>query len=369
MTAPERFAYFRQASQRLAEKTGKKLALRRFTNTPTRYGESGDSMNRVPVASNRVHGKVEKLLTYVFEDDAALPDATLTLADGLFLAPIPHFLLTQDDARDLLAIAPRFSVFFRDDCHKTTLNVKYPGTSDLNSEGKASGEEQAYRKADHYLLAAMLHVPEFVPPYACFVTIPALQKVCHSNRMKDFGALDRGKSRSLEKPDFVAIDSLYDGLNQVLQPGMTGRLPTALGYYHQAFRTDIDWSVRFLSMMMGIEALFSHGASEISHQVSERSAFFLREDVAQREAVYDEMRALYKMRSDIAHGRTTKGKAKQLETSFAGLLLLLRESLVKVLTNCSLLDLFHAAKAEDFNKAMRSLVFSGECSIQSESGG
>lgn len=297
---------------------------------------------------------VEKLLTYVFEDDALLPDTALGLADGVFLAPMPGFLLEQHEEWDLR------TVFFRDHLHTVTLNVAYPGRSDLNYEGKDSPESDAYRKADHYVLAAMLYRPEFVPPYACFVTIPTQQKICHSKGIMAFGPLDGGRLQPLTQSDFAAVDDLYGSLRQVLPPDATGRLPTALAYYHQAFRSDIRWPVRFMSMMIGIEAMFSHGASEISHQVSERAAFFLRQDATERERVYEEMRHFYKQRSKIGHGGAAKGNPQELQAWFRELLMLLRESLVKVLSDPSLLDLFHNGGGKQFTKAMRDLVFRGQ---------
>src|SRR4051794_23842323 len=77
--------------------------------------------------------------------------------------------------------------------------------------------------------------------------------------------------------DFKFINQIYESLRVVLVERATGRLPTALRFYQQAFRADIDWSVRFLGMMMAMEALFSYGTTEIAHQVSERTAFFLKQ--------------------------------------------------------------------------------------------
>ena len=305
---------------------------------------------------------VEKLLTYVFEDDAPLPDAPFTLADGLFLAPIPQFLLVKDTEWPLLEVNPRFSQFYEDHLHSTTLNIGYMGRADLNDEGVKSAEHDAYSKSNNYLLAAMIHAPYFLPPYACFSTIVSQQRVCNSKRMKDFGRL-ASSNQMLAAGDFDVINQLYSALAHAAPDGATGRIPTAVRYYQQAFRKDVDWSIRFLSMMMAMEALLSHGASEISHQVSERTAFLLRATAPDREAVYDEMRKAYKLRSTIAHGGTTRQGQEELERSFQQLLLLLRESLLKVLTDAALRELFQSANSNQFNKAMRNLVFRGRAEV------
>ena len=227
-----------------------------------------------------------KLLTYVFEDEALLPAVRRwNLADGLFLRSIPPYLLSQDHEYHIQAVHPQFSRFHRDHLHGTTLNVEYEGRIDHNYEGIRSPEGDAKRKVDHYLLAGMLHDPKFFAPYASFVTIPSKQKVCHSDRMKDFGRCDTQQAATFSRSTFNSIDKLYPVVSSILSDGGSGRLPTALRYYQQAFRSDIDWSVRFLGMMMAVESLFSHGASEISHQVSERAAFFLKDTSQERETL------------------------------------------------------------------------------------
>jgi hypothetical protein len=216
-----------------------------------------------------------------------------------------------------------------------------------------------YRKADRYLLAAMIYNPRFLAPYANFATIPAQKRICHSNRMKAFGCF--GNSHNpvpLSQHEFTSIDALYFTLGNVLTPNTVGRLPTALRYYQQAFRADIDWSVRFLGMMMAMEALLSHGTSEVSHQVSERAAFLLGKDAVDRELLYDTMRSLYSLRSAIAHGRTMKKNA-ELGSSFENLMRIFQRFLVKTLSEPTLLSLFLSASDTKFTEAMKRLVFLG----------
>ena len=316
------------------------------------------------MAENQHSLDVEKRLTYVFLDYAPLPNAKMNLGDGFFLAGLPPFLLQEDESYCVQLVRPQFSQFFEDHLHKTTLNIVYRGRSDLSEEGVNSEEEESYRKANQYLLAAVLHAPYFVHPYACFITIPSIGKVCHSKRMRDFGAIDQGLIVALGEADFTKIDTIYDAVKPLLPPNATGRLPTALDYYHQAFRCDISWPIRFLSMMMGIEALFSHGASEISHQVSERVAFFLCQEPDRREKLYQQLRDFYRLRSTIAHGGTVTDKMSKAEESFQELLFLLRESLLKVLGDTELLNLFRSATSKQFAAAMKALVFRGHLATE-----
>ena len=306
-----------------------------------------------------------KLLTNVFEAEAPLPAVKRwSLADGLFLTSIPPYLLSQDDEYHVLAVEPHFSQFYRDHLHVTTLNVEYEGRIDLNYEGVRSHEADAKRKVDQYFLAGILHAPEFLLPYASFVTIPSKQKVCHSNRMRDFGSLGTLPATTFSKSDFNAIDKLYPVVSRILAGGGSGRLPTSLRYYQQAFRTDIDWSVRFLGMMMAMESLFSHGASEVSHQVSERTAFFLKDNSQEREALYEQMRDHYKLRSTIAHGGTSKKASRELTRAFEDLLLILRAALINVFSDYELTDIFQSSSSKEFNRALRHLVFHGRVQLE-----
>jgi len=89
-------------------------------------------------------------------------------------------------------------------------------------------------------------------------------------------------------------------------------------------------------MMMAMEALFSRGASEISHQVSERTAFFLKQSPNEREDLYNQMRSHYSLRSRIAHGGTPDGGRDRLEDSFGQLLRTLRDALARILDESAL---------------------------------
>ncbi|HMC66150.1 MAG TPA: hypothetical protein VKI65_14535, partial [Gemmataceae bacterium] len=99
--------------------------------------------------------------------------------------------------------------------------------------------------------------------------------------------------------------------------------------------------------------------SEVSHQVSERTAFFLKQLSNEREELYNQMRSHYSLRSRIAHGGTPNGGRETLKDSFSQLLLTLRDALARILGESALLTLFRLGSNEQFNKAMRSLVFHG----------
>lgn len=304
---------------------------------------------------------VEKLLTYVFDDESPLPIAErLDLTDGIYLAPLPPFLLKNDENHHVLAVDPRFSQFYRDHLHGVTLNVTYSGVSELNYEGVKSQEAVAKKKVTQYLLAATIHSPRFCIPVASFVTIPSQKRVCHSGRMMDFGPLQAASTTPLGVADFENINRIYDALGPVLTDEMVGKLPTALRYYQQAFRTDIHWSVRFLGLMMSTEALFSQGTSDVAHGVSLRTACFLKSGREDREPIYKQMKSCYRIRSAIAHGGTPSADTAALNSAFVELVTIVRDTLEIILVSASTRALFTAANKEEFKTSMEDLVRGAE---------
>jgi hypothetical protein len=306
-------------------------------------------------------GPVEKLVTYVFEGEAPLPTpiSRTDLVDGLYLAPIEPYLLAHDNDYNILQVSPRFSQFFRDHLHECTLNVRYVGQANLNHEGVDSDEHIVKQRVTAYLLAAMLHSPRFLAPHASIVSVPSEGQICHSEQMLDFGHLEADTEVPLDADDFDQIGRLYGSMSDLVGGGKTGRVATALAYYQQAFRPDISWPVRFLSMVMALEALFSRGTLQVSHEVCERLAFFLGETPTHRQQLYDEMRSHYDRRSAIAHGREAQGNRSELEEAFVDVLNKLRECLLKIISDQVTRDLFRTAKSDQFVAAMKHLIFHG----------
>jgi len=301
---------------------------------------------------------VTKLLTYVFEDEALLPEGDrLDLVDGIYLAQIPEILLHSDSDHNCRDVNFTFSSFFKDHCCKSTMNVEYLGRSDLSLEGVNSEEEKAIKKLDNYLLSASVYTPRFLAPYAAFVTIPDQRKICRSFLMRDYGCFPSHQSE-LSEGDFSKISHLYKSVRNVLKDDAIGRLPTALKYYLQAFRRDIDPSVAFLGAMMAMEALFGSFQSEIAHQISERVAFFLKDNPDGRESLYKEVKRHYDLRSKIAHG-TSHGKKYKLQDMLGNILHTLKDVLVRVLEDPTLLEHFNSNE-EKFSEAMRHLIFHGK---------
>ena len=68
------------------------------------------------------------------------------------------------------------------------------------------------------------------------------------------------------------------------------------------------YQTKLLFLVTALESLFSPGTSEISHQVSVRTAVFLSEEHSERENIFKEIRGAHNIRSGIVHGRKLSDK-------------------------------------------------------------
>jgi hypothetical protein len=89
----------------------------------------------------------------------------------------------------------------------------------------------------------------------------------------------------------------------------------ALGSFWSAvFASFIDHS--YLSLSMVLEALLSTSQNEVTHQICERAAVLLTQDVEERMKIYEEIYDLYSLRSTIVHGSLVIEKRKAADGSF-----------------------------------------------------
>lgn len=100
-----------------------------------------------------------------------------------------------------------------------------------------------------------------------------------------------------------------------------------------------------------------------SHQVSERTAFFLKRKSGEQEVLYGEMREHYKLRSTIAHGGTSTRANRELTQQFGKLLLIVHSALLKVLGDTKVTSIFESARGNQFNRALKNLVSRGKVEL------
>jgi hypothetical protein len=128
-------------------------------------------------------------------------------------------------------------------------------------------------------------------------------------------------------------------------------------YYCQAARGASDIGVKISFYITCFEALYSTDPSELSHKLSERMALFLAENVEQRFIIYKNVKRAYAIRSKTVHGSDLGDRGKlDVESVSVNCDKMLRQSLLKILPNEDMLDLFSGddAKIEEY---MLKLIF------------
>lgn len=79
------------------------------------------------------------------------------------------------------------------------------------------------------------------------------------------------------------------------------RIRIALSRFHRAGQRETDDAL--IDLWIGLEALFSESAADISYKVAIRIPYFVERDAAERVRLSEALRGSYKARSDLVHGR------------------------------------------------------------------
>lgn len=140
-----------------------------------------------------------------------------------------------------------------------------------------------------------------------------------------------------------------------------GRSRQEVAYYHiMAARLTEDVGLKISNYCTALEALFSTSQSELSHQLSERVAFFISESNEERLSIYRTLKKLYNTRSKIVHGSLIREKdfdaiIKQSEFCDESL----RKCLLKMYNNKGISRYFEG-KSENLDEYMLRLIFGAD---------
>jgi hypothetical protein len=111
---------------------------------------------------------------------------------------------------------------------------------------------------------------------------------------------------------------------------------------------------RFIAVITCFECIFSKEPSEVTHQLATRTSWFLYpDDPAKRYNTYNEVIALYKIRSNIVHGRTY-----DISNAIDDILkseILIRGILLKILSHDELLKMIFDRNQAVYDKYLASL--------------
>lgn len=79
----------------------------------------------------------------------------------------------------------------------------------------------------------------------------------------------------------------------------------ALDFFHETFR-QYRYETSFLLLVIALESLYSYNNNNVAEQVAMGSAFFLEANAANRLDLYQQIKAVYDIRSKLVHGSRQK---------------------------------------------------------------
>lgn len=134
------------------------------------------------------------------------------------------------------------------------------------------------------------------------------------------------------------------------------RISRALLLLHQV-RAQPDLGLKIANYITTLEAIFSTSSNEITHQLSERVAFFCANNSTERLEIYKKLKNAYSIRSLIIHGdKLSSKRVSELENISKECDVILRKSLLKILQSDELLNIFKS-KAENINEYFLNCIF------------
>jgi len=146
---------------------------------------------------------------------------------------------------------------------------------------------------------------------------------------------------------------LLNGLMHIPRPSAIW----VAGYSLWTSLTERTFEVRYLFLWIALEALFGpEDHREITFRLSQRIAFFLKNDKDKTFNIYEEIKNGYKWRSKLVHGmKFSKSDNSKLDEILFFSENLVRQSLVHILMNQKLINIFASRKREEY---LDSLIFS-----------
>jgi hypothetical protein len=104
-----------------------------------------------------------------------------------------------------------------------------------------------------------------------------------------------------------------------------------------------------------LESLFTSTTSEVTHQVSERTALFVGTNKTEKKEIFNVIKKAYNYRSTYMHGQLIKNPIEELQVTAFQIDNVIRKLYIKILDGES--EIFQEADNEKYNDYFRDLIF------------
>lgn len=131
---------------------------------------------------------------------------------------------------------------------------------------------------------------------------------CFTQYGENYKYMGRFEEHNLyhQSTDFNILDdevkSLQEFIDTLKLPFTKDYLQLCFDMFEMSYRGAYS-TIGFICLMFGLESLFNTGGPEVTKTISRHVAVLLAKDKADGNRIYDDIRKLYKIRSDIVHGR------------------------------------------------------------------
>ncbi|GLS30553.1 hypothetical protein SAMN04488498_103131 [Mesorhizobium albiziae] len=290
--------------------------------------------------------------SFIFETNFEKPpiDAPFELASGIFLEPVPKWVVSDDYLLNLLSYSQRE----RAKEAQIVLSARY--------EAEALGSpDPSWRGSRPRSIQAVIDEKFFLAATALWLVKPSPlsgQLTCHFDRDLDPQSLRQTSSlypirvADVELDNVPTLPDLQRGgdlLQAILSLNRTGSIWTALSLVAKALREG-EWTLRFLLQWVAFEALFGpESPSETTFRLSQRIGLFLGESSEERRSIFRQAKDAYSWRSKIVHGvklhRLTNEKSGKLSEMSEGLL---RRSFLKILADKDMVAVLDSGERDSY---------------------
>lgn len=117
-----------------------------------------------------------------------------------------------------------------------------------------------------------------------------------------------------------------------------------------------DPAMKISQNCSALESLFSTDASELSHRLSERVAFFLAASGHDAESTFERMKKCYGVRSKVTHGTHVKLRDDEVESLSAWMLVIMRDIAMKLIEYDEVYQVLNG-KNDEIDAYFRKLIF------------
>jgi hypothetical protein len=149
--------------------------------------------------------------------------------------------------------------------------------------------------------------------------------------------------------------SRSQSLKTAIRPGMQ-RITRAIAFLSTA-RKQKDLGIRITHYCSAFECLFSTSTTELTHKLAERVAYFLEAESKNRLIVYDDLKNIYTIRSQVTHGSAISSKLFPKVNDYSMKAdNFLRRVFVKLQTEERLDKYYRKENAEDLEKYLTELT-------------